>query len=90
MIKNLSKQFNILKEKVTYRKSRLSAFTLELKDTVKEFYERNDISHMFPEKRDVVSVRSVDGEKVKLEKWHLYSSLKEIHAIFNTEHLNSE
>ena len=39
LIKNLSKQFNILKEKVTYQKSRLSAFTLELKDTVKEFYE---------------------------------------------------
>ena len=45
---------------------------------------------MFPGKRDVVSVRSVDGEKVKLQKWHLYSSLKETHAIFNTEHLNSE
>ena len=30
--KRLSKQFNILKEEVAYRKSRLNAFALELKD----------------------------------------------------------
>ena len=41
---------------------------------------------MCPGKPDVVSVRSDDGEKVKLQKQHLYSSLKETHALFQTEH----
>ena len=54
---------------------RLNAFALELKNTVKEFYEQNGISHMCPGKQDVVSVRSDDGEKVKLQKQHLHSSL---------------
>ena len=41
---------------------------------------------MRPGKRDVVSVRSDDREKVKVQKRHLYSSLKGTHAIFQTEH----
>ena len=55
-------------------------------DEVKKFYERDDISRICPGKRDVVSVKSNDGEKVKLQKRHLYSSLKERHAIFQAEH----
>ena len=87
VIESLSKQFNILKEEVTYWKFRLNVLALELKDTVKKFYEWNDISRMCPRKQNVVSVRFDDGEKVKLQKQHLYSSLKETHAIFQAEYL---
>lgn len=41
--------------------------------------------HVFG-KRDVISVRSDNGEKGKLQKQHLYSSLKKTHAIFQAEH----
>ena len=71
---------------MTYRKSRLDQLALELIDEVKKFYERDDISRICPGKRDVVSMKSKDGEKVKLRKRHLYSSLKETHAIFQAEH----
>ena len=63
-----------------------TGLVLELKDTVKEFYEQNDISCMCLGKRDVVLVRSDDGEKAKLIKRHQYSSLKETHAAFQVEH----
>ena len=71
---------------MTCRKSRVNKFALELKDTVKGFYEQNDISRMCLGKRDIVSVRSDDGEKVKLIKRHQYSSLKETHAASQAKH----
>ena len=55
-------------------------------DNIKEFYQRNDISCIGPGRWDTVSVKSSDGEKVKLQKRHLYSSLKETHSIYTAEH----
>ena len=58
----------------------------EVIDSVKEFYQRDDISCICPGCQDTVSVKSSDREKVKLQKWHLYSSLKETHSIYIAEH----
>ena len=46
--------------------------TIEL---VKAFYQRDDVSRISPGKRDIVTVRN-SGRKFKLQKRHLYFSLK--------------
>ena len=57
----------------------------ELKEKVKRFYESDDISRMCPGKKDYVSVRNDNGDKVKLQK-RLLANLKKIYALFKKEH----
>ena len=52
---------------------------------MQQFYHRNDISRMAPGKRDVVIVRSCNG-KEKVQKRHLYMSIKDTSNFFLTEH----
>ena len=56
----------------------------EMKVKVKEFFERDDVSHLCPGK-DCVSVRLEDGRKEKVQKRLLLSNLKEIYQHFVTE-----
>ena len=56
----------------------------EINEKVKDFYQRDDISTVAPGKRDVVTVSSDQG-KVKLQKRHLYMSIKETHSTFLQE-----
>ena len=63
----------------------LSSLPKETTDAVKSFYERDDISRMSPGKRDVVTVRGPNGEKEKVQKRHLYLSIKEAFSLFQEE-----
>ena len=54
---------------------------------MRQFYHRNDISRMAPGKRDVVTVCSCNG-KEKVQKRHLYMSIKDTSNFFLTEHPN--
>ena len=63
------------------------SLTTETIETVKNFYTRDDISRMAPGKRDVVTIRDKDGKK-KLQKRHLYMSIKEAYGVFKVENPN--
>eukprot|EP00112_Aurelia_sp_Birch-Aquarium-sp1_P023526 Seg7039.2 transcript_id=Seg7039.2/GoldUCD/mRNA.D3Y31 product="hypothetical protein" protein_id=Seg7039.2/GoldUCD/D3Y31 len=52
--------------------------------SVKNFYVREDISRMSAGKRDVITIRDKDGKR-KLQKRHMYMSIKEAHGIFKEE-----
>ena len=54
---------------------------------MRQFYQCNDVSRMAPGKRDVVTVRSSYG-KEKVQRRHLYMSIKETFNFFLTEHPN--
>ena len=62
----------------------LLSIQVETIAAVKSFYTSDDISRMAPGKRDVITVRNEDG-KQKLQKRHLYMTIKEAYAIFKTE-----
>ena len=62
----------------------LAAETIE---AVKNFYTRDDISRMAPGKRDVVTIKDQEGKK-KLQKRHLYMSIKETYMVFKDENPN--
>ena len=40
---------------------------------------------MAPGKRDVVTIRGINGKKEKLQKRHLYLSIKETFSVFKDE-----
>ena len=85
VVKRLSQEFNIPPNEVNYQKTKLDKTASELVKMIEKFYQRDDISRMCPERRDVVIVKTTDG-KVKLQKRHLYFKIGEKHAIFLSEH----
>jgi hypothetical protein len=58
------------------------AITKETKDLVINFYERDDISRQAPGRKDVVTIRSENGEKTKVQARHLTTTINEVYAMF--------
>lgn len=54
-------------------------------DMVEKFYEQDDISRIAPGKKDVMVIYA-NGEKITKQKRHLFTSLKEAHALFLKNH----
>lgn len=52
---------------------------------VEEFYCRDDISRQAPGRKDYVTVWTKEG-KVKLQKRHMYFTIKETHSLFKLEY----
>ena len=61
---------------------RLIATAKETKDLVRNFYERDDISRQAPGRKDVVTIRSENGEKTKVQARHLTTTINEVYAMF--------
>jgi len=61
----------------------------EVKDMVIEFYRKDEISRIYPGKKDVKSFRDpITNEKVRLQKRLLTYNLKESHEIFKVDNPN--
>ena len=82
VVKLLFKQIDMTAKVDKARDDGLPGETIEL---VKAFYQRDDVSRISPGKRDIVTVRN-SGGKFKLQKRHLYFSLKEAFALFQEEY----
>ena len=63
----------------------LLSIPAETKEAVKLFYQQDEISRMTPGKRDVVTIRGIDGKKEKLQKRHFYLSIKATFSVFKDE-----
>ena len=57
----------------------------EVKEKFRLFYCHDDISRQAPGKRDYVTLWKKSG-KVKLQKQHLYYTIKETHSLFLLDH----
>lgn len=70
----------------SFERSKSSSLALDpiTVDKVKSFYERDDISRQAPGIKDVVTVKE-DGVKEKVQVRHLFSSIRETHALFCSE-----
>ena len=62
VVKILFRQLDIVKEESAYRKERIDRIATETIDKVKTFSKRDNISCIMPGKRDVVTVRTDQGE----------------------------
>lgn len=72
----------VVSVKQTRRTSAVSENTVSL---VKKFYERDDVRRIAPGRKDFMTIRKEDGEKVQCQKRHLTSSIKEVHAQYCEE-----
>ena len=68
--------------------SNSKALDIKTVNAVKAFYTRDDVSRQAPGLKDVRTIRKPDGSKERMQIRHLYSSLKETHALFISEHGN--
>ena len=79
---------NQLAERVGIIKSSIKPKTIlsdEVKEKVRNFYSRDDISRQAPGKKDCVTLWK-EGGKIKLQKRHLYYTIKETHSLFLHDH----
>ena len=71
----------------TKAKKHLLSLAAETIEAVKNFYTRDDISRMALGKRDAVTIKDHEGKK-KLQKRHLYMSIKEPYGVFKDKNPN--
>ena len=83
VMRRLATEFNDPVKEILPRQHQLSLSPITIA-SVKNFYVREDISRISPGKRDVVTIRDQDGKR-KMQKRHMYMSIKEAHGIFKEE-----
>lgn len=57
----------------------------EIKTTISNFYESDEMSRMCPGMKDCINIRKEDGTKEKVQKRLLLANISEIYACFKTE-----
>lgn len=67
------------------RKKRSNALLEEQIKEVQDFYLRDDISRMFPGKKDYYSVKNPDGKREHKQKRQLLYKIGEVHKLFKKE-----
>ena len=65
-----------------------NAIAPEVKDAVKEFYERDEISRIMPGMNDVISVRDQNGKRQPKRKRLILGNLKEIFKTYKDQTAN--
>ena len=70
--------------------SRSSALDPETVKKVTDYYQRDDISHQAPGRKDVVTIYDENGEKQKVQVRHLTSSIIETYRLFRKDFENIE
>ena len=69
------------------KRRHLLSLETEAIEAVKNFYVRDDVNRMATGKQDVVTVRTNSG-KEKLQKRHMYMTIKKAFGIFKIENPN--
>lgn len=86
ILRNLSKEFGVcISTPKVISRERLSA---EVLNKVKNFYEREDVSRWTPGRKEFMTSIDSLGEKIKIQKRYLVSTLRETFAQFNEEYPN--
>ena len=74
-------------ENIIIRQTMSDSLSMETEQLVTEFYQKDHINRIDPEKRDTVTVVTANG-KEKLQKKHLYMHIKETYVAFKDKHPN--
>ena len=83
VLRRLATEFNDPVKEILSRQHQVS-LSPQITALVKSFYVREDISRMSPGKQGVVTIRDQDGKR-KMQKRHMYMSIKEAHGMFKEE-----
>ena len=80
----ISGQHSVRKRLYVERKPRNDKISKEIEDHVKAFYEQDDVSRIFPGKKDDMRV-ILDGESVRKQKRLMLMTTREAYAVYKKE-----
>lgn len=87
--RELKRSYGILPEVQSMSRGR-HRITEEVKLKVKRFYEDDEVSRMCPGKKDCISIRDENGEKVNVQKRLVLGSLREMYELYKTDDNNPD
>ncbi|CAF4560066.1 unnamed protein product [Rotaria sp. Silwood1] len=88
VVQHLAQNLNII-SKTTHQHTRQQRLlSIELKELVSQFYQRDDITYQLPGKRDYVTVTDDNGESMTLKKRILLYNIRETYQLFVNEYSN--
>ncbi|CAF3891663.1 unnamed protein product [Rotaria sp. Silwood1] len=88
VVQHLAQNLNII-SKTTHQHTRQQhSLSIELKELVIQFYQRDDITYQLPGKRDYVTVTDDNGESMTLQKRILLYNIRETYQLFVNEYSN--
>ncbi|CAF4747389.1 unnamed protein product [Rotaria sp. Silwood1] len=88
VVQHLAQNLNII-SKTTHQHTRQQRLlSIELKELVSQFYQRDDITYQLPGKRDYVTVTDDNGESMTLQKRILLYNIRETYQLFVNEYSN--
>ncbi|CAF4475344.1 unnamed protein product, partial [Rotaria sp. Silwood2] len=88
VVQHLAQNLNII-SKTTHQHTRQQrSLSIELKELVIQFYQRDDITYQLPGKRDYVTVTDDNGKSMTLQKRILLYNIRETYQLFVNEYSN--
>ena len=82
IVRHLAESLDIVPKVTNKHERQQRQLSATLKEAIVEFYGRDDISYQMPVKRDYISVKDDDGEKLTLQKRILLNTVRETYELF--------
>ncbi|CAF4135314.1 unnamed protein product [Adineta steineri] len=85
VVHHIAQLLDVIPKPADTHKREQRSLSNELKKTVIQFYNRDDISYQMPGKRDCITVDNDNGQRITLQKRILLFSIREAHQLFLAE-----
>ena len=86
LVRHIAQDLSIVDSPKSYERNS-SSIPIDIKEKVKEFFYRYDITYQTPGRRDSIVIKQ-DGVKHKVQKRYLLYSLNEVYQLFINENAN--
>ncbi|CAF1452033.1 unnamed protein product [Rotaria sordida] len=88
VVQHLAQNLNIISKTTHQHTRKQRSLSIELKELVIQFYQRDDITYQLPGKRDYVTVTDDNGESRTLQKRILLYNIRKTYQLFVNEYSN--
>jgi hypothetical protein len=89
VIHHIEQVLDVIPKATNQHKREQRSLSIELKQTVIKFYNRDDISYQMPGKRDYITLKDDYGQTITLQKRILLFSIREAYQLFLAENIPS-
>ena len=88
VVHHIAQLFDIVPKAIDTHKREQRSLSIDIKNSVVNFYNRDDISYQMPGKRDFIVVDDDTGQRITLQKRILLFSIREAYELFLVENQN--
>lgn len=89
VVHHIAQLFDIVPKTAEKHKREQRSLSIDIKKSVVEFYNRDDVSYQMPGKRDFIVVDDDTGQRITLQKRILLFSIREAYQLFLVENQNT-